>query len=78
MSAFSGYRGPVTKGRQVMKALEKAGWRRVRQTGSHVQMRRGSRLATFSYHASVELGQTQLRFVAKKFGLSLEDLKRLL
>ena len=60
------------------KALEKAGWTRIRQSGSHVHMRRETRVETFSYHDSVELGQTQLRFVARKFGLSLEELKRLL
>ncbi len=68
----------MAKGRQVRKALEKAGWTRVRQAGSHVHLQKGSRAETFSYHDSVELGQTQLRFVAKKFGLSLEELKRLL
>ena len=68
----------MAKGRQVRKALEKAGWTRIRQSGSHVHMRHGPRIETFSYHDSVELGQTQLRFVAKKFGLSLEELKRLL
>jgi len=36
------------------------------------------RIEAFSYHDSAELGQTQLRFVAKKFGLSLDELKRLL
>ena len=68
----------MAKGRQVRTALEKAGWTRVRQSGSHAHLQKGSRLETFSYHDSVELGQTQLRFVAKKFGLSLEELKRLL
>jgi hypothetical protein len=41
-------------------------------------MQKGTRVETFSYHDSVELGQTQLRFVAKKFGMSLDELKRLL
>lgn len=68
----------MAKGRQVRKALEKAGWQPIRQSGSHVQLRKGSRTESFSYHDSVELGHTQLRFVAKKFGLSLDELKRLL
>jgi predicted RNA binding protein YcfA (HicA-like mRNA interferase family) len=78
LSASSRYRGPVAKGRQVRKALEKAGWTKVRQSGSHVHLLRGARIETLSYHDSVELGQTQLRFVARKFGLSLDELKRLL
>jgi predicted RNA binding protein YcfA (HicA-like mRNA interferase family) len=68
----------VAKGRQVRKALAKAGWTKIRQSGSHVHMQKGTRVETFSYHDSVELGQTQLRFVAKKFGMSLDELKRLL
>jgi len=67
----------MAKGRQVKKALLKAGWVRVRQSGSHVHLRRDGRLETFSYHDGVELGTTQLRFVAKKFDMSLEELKRL-
>lgn len=62
----------------MLKALQKAGWERVRQSGSHVQLRKAGRIEAFSYHDSAELGQTQLRFVAKKFGLSLDELKRLL
>lgn len=68
----------MAKGRQVKKALLKAGWVRVRQSGSHVHYGRDGRIATFSYHDGVELGTTQPRFVAKRFGMSLEELKRLL
>jgi hypothetical protein len=41
-------------------------------------MRKAGRMETFSYHDNVELGETQLRFIAKKFDLTLEELKRLL
>ncbi len=68
----------MPKGRQVRKALEKAGWRWVRQRGSHVYLRNGGRTEAFSYHDTVELGETQLRFVAKKFAPTLDQLKRLL
>lgn len=68
----------MAKGRQVKKALQKAGWVKVRQSGSHAHFEKDGRVETFSYHDTVELGTTQLRFVAKKFGMSLDDLKRLL
>ncbi len=68
----------MAKGRQVRKALQKAGWSRARQSGSHVQLQKGARTETFSYHDGVELGTTQLRIVARKFGLSLDELERLL
>ena len=68
----------MPKGRQVRRALEKAGWRRIRQRGSHVHLRKDGRTEAFSYHDTVELGETQLRFVARKFRLTLDELKRLL
>jgi predicted RNA binding protein YcfA (HicA-like mRNA interferase family) len=73
----------VPKGREVKRALEKAGWVVDRRRGSHVIYRKagtGGRVRTggFSYHDADELGQTQLRFVAKKFGMTLEQLKELL
>ena len=41
---------PVLKPRQVMSALEKAGFRQVRQRGSHVQFKRGNLLVTVPNH----------------------------
>jgi predicted RNA binding protein YcfA (HicA-like mRNA interferase family) len=35
LSVSVGYRRLVAKGRQVRKALERAGWTRIRQSGSH-------------------------------------------
>jgi len=41
---------PVLKPRQVIAALEKAGFRQVRQKGSHVQLKRGNLLVTIPNH----------------------------
>ena len=41
---------PVLKPRQVIAALEKAGFRQVRQRGSHVQLKRGNLLVTIPVH----------------------------
>ena len=48
------------------------------QEGSHVKYRKGKRTEGFSYHDADELGQTQLRFIAKKFGMTLDELKKLI
>jgi len=41
---------PVLKPRQVIAALEKAGFRQVRQKGSHIQFKRGNLLVTVPNH----------------------------
>jgi predicted RNA binding protein YcfA (HicA-like mRNA interferase family) len=51
---------------------------KLRQRGSHVVFRVGDGTVTFAYHDRVELADRQLRQIAADFGLSLEDLKKLL
>jgi predicted RNA binding protein YcfA (HicA-like mRNA interferase family) len=41
---------PVLKPRQVIAALERAGFRQVRQKGSHIQFKRGNLLVTVPNH----------------------------
>lgn len=65
----------MPKARQVLKSLVKLGWVEEHCNGSHHKMRRGEDTQMFSYHASVELGPTQLRIIAKDFGVSVDDLK---
>ena len=64
--------------RRVLRAVERAGFSLVRQSGSHRVFRdaRGRQL-TFAYHDSVKLGTTALRRVAKDAGLTLEELLKL-
>jgi predicted RNA binding protein YcfA (HicA-like mRNA interferase family) len=68
----------MAKARQVLKGIQKAGWELIGTESSHRKLRKGSRTVTFSYHDTVELGQTQLRIVAKQFGLTLDELRKLL
>lgn len=68
----------MAKAGQVKRALQKAGWELLRHAGSHARLRKGGHVKTFSYHDTDELGETQLRFIAKKFGLTIHELKRLL
>ena len=65
------------KAAKVRRALERA-FVRSRQRGSHVQFEVGGSTVTFAYHDRVELGDRQLRKVAKEFGLTLDELKDLL
>jgi len=47
---------PVVSGAQIVRALERLGFRQVRQRGSHVVMRRGDRGCTVPLHKEVRVG----------------------
>jgi predicted RNA binding protein YcfA (HicA-like mRNA interferase family) len=68
----------VAKGAQLRKALEKR-FAKIRQRGSHITFRIGPHeMAIYAFHDSRDLGERHLRMVAKDFGLTLDELKRLL
>ena len=47
---------PRTSGTAIVKALERLGFTRVRQSGSHVIMRRGSKGCVVPMHSEVKTG----------------------
>ena len=66
---------PATKARRLLAALLRIGWRVKRQTGSHrVLERRGYRDFTFAFHDDEEIGPRMLPRIARKTGLTPEDL----
>ncbi len=71
---------PVVSGEDVIKALHRAGFRVVRQKGSHVRMERrtdeGVVKVTVPLHRSLKKGT--LRIILKQAGLSVEEFLKLL
>ena len=68
----------MARGAQLRRALEKR-FVKIRQSGSHITFRIGEHeTAIYAFHDSRDLGERHLRMVAKDFGLTLEELKRLL
>lgn len=67
---------PVLKPRQVIAALEKAGYRQVRQKGSHVQLKRGNLLVTVPNHPG-DLNPNVLKSILRQAQLSLEEFTEL-
>ena len=64
-----------TKAKKVLAALEKIGWRVKRQTGSHkVLEKEGREDYVFAFRDSDEIGSKMLSRIAKKTGLTPEDL----
>lgn len=67
---------PAAKARRVLAALLRAGWTLKRQTGSHKILRRAGRTDfVFAFHAAEEIGPRMLARIAKRTGLTLEDLR---
>jgi predicted RNA binding protein YcfA (HicA-like mRNA interferase family) len=68
---------PILKPRQVIAALEKAGFRRVRQKGSHVQFKRGNLLVTVPNHPG-DLNPNVLKSILRQAQMSAEEFEALL
>ena len=65
----------ATKARLVLAALLRIGWEQKRQSGSHRTLARvGWQDYVFAFHDSEEIGPVMLKRVAKKTGLTPEDL----
>jgi predicted RNA binding protein YcfA (HicA-like mRNA interferase family) len=68
---------PILKPRQVMAALEKAGFRQVRQKGSHIQFKRGNLLVTIPNHPG-DLNPQVLRSILRQSQITQEEFLTLL
>jgi predicted RNA binding protein YcfA (HicA-like mRNA interferase family) len=68
-------RFPATKARRVLAALLRIGWVIKRQSGSHRTLSRsGWPDLVFAFHDDEELGPVMLSRIAKRTGLTPDDL----
>ncbi len=67
---------PVLSGRELVRALQRAGFEVVRQKGSHVSLRKGDRRTVVPLHD--ELAKGTLRDILNQCGLTREELQQLL
>jgi predicted RNA binding protein YcfA (HicA-like mRNA interferase family) len=66
---------PSSKARQVLSALYRIGWTLKRQSGSHKTLSRpGWPDVVFAFHDGEEIGPRMLARVAKRTGLTPDDL----
>ena len=69
----------MAKASRVLAALKRDGWVVVRQRGgSHTIVRRDGRQVTWSFHDGEDLGNPAMAKVAKEYGYTLEELRKLL
>lgn len=70
---------PVLRARELINALEKAGFIVVRQKGSHVRLKHpDGRVVTVPVHTGQEIGRGLLRKILRDADISVEELIRLL
>ncbi len=64
-----------TRARRVLAALERIGWKIKRQSGSHRVLEREAWPNTvFAFHNREEIGPTMLARIARRTGLTADDL----
>ena len=64
---------PFLKPREVIRALEKAGFVVVRVKGSHYQLKKGNLLVTVPMHSG-DLSKATLRSILRQARMGIEDL----
>ena len=70
---------PVLQATDLLKALKKAGFRTVRQGGSHVRLRHDDgRVVTVPNHQGQDIGRGLLRKILRDAELSPDNLRELL
>ena len=69
---------PLLSGREVIKAFEKLGYRRISQRGSHIKIRNESTQITLIIPDHKEVDRWTLKGILKDAEISAEDLLKVL
>jgi len=71
---------PCVEGQQLIRALERAGFEKVRQRGSHVHLRREDdrKRVTVPVHKGKTLPPGTLRGILRDAGIDIDELRQLL
>ena len=65
---------PVVKAKQLLKTLEKLGFYKHHQAGSHIQLKhKDGRRTTIPYHPSVEIRRGTLKAIIDDLNMSVEE-----
>ena len=71
---------PALKPKALLSILQRLGWKIVRQKGSHVQLKHGSKpgfRVTIPYH-NYDLAPGTINSIVKQMGLTKEEFEKLL
>jgi len=67
----------MPKASRVLAALKRDGWVETRRSGSHRVLVKGSRQRIWAYHDGVDLGGPAMARVARDYGYTVDQLRRL-
>jgi predicted RNA binding protein YcfA (HicA-like mRNA interferase family) len=68
----------VPKASRVLASLKRDGWVEIRRTGSHRTLEKAGLRRRWSIHDGADVGNPMLARIAKDFGYSLDELRRIL
>ena len=67
----------MPKAMQVLAALKRDGWVELRRSGSHRWLAKGEKRVTWAWHDGADLGNAAMAIIAREFGYTLDELRRL-
>ena len=67
----------MAKAARVLTALKRDGWTETRRRGSHRVLVKGDRQRIWAYHEGVDLGNPAMARIAKDYGYTLAELRKL-
>ena len=70
--------GPdMAKAARVLAALKRDGWVETRRSGSHRVLVKGNEQRIWAYHDGVDLGAPAMARIARDYGYTLDELRKL-
>jgi predicted RNA binding protein YcfA (HicA-like mRNA interferase family) len=67
----------MAKAARVLAALRRNGWTETRRSGSHRVLVKGDQRRVWAYHDGVDLGGPAMARIAKDYGYTLDELRKL-
>ncbi len=77
MITFSTLARHMPKAARVLAALKRDGWTETRRRGSHRVLVKDDRQRVWAYHEGVDLGGPAMARIAKDYGYTLAELRKL-
>ena len=71
------YRQAMAKAARILAALKRDGWIETRRSGSHRVLARGDQQRNWAYHDGVDLGGPALARIARDYGYTVDELRKL-
>ena len=67
----------MAKAARILAALKRDGWRETRRSGSHRVLVKGNQQRILAYHDGVDIGWPDMARIARDYGYTLDELRKL-